>query len=105
MAPCLAAAIAGSGPHLYCQARAIVYDRRPVPARPDAFLIMQIKVNGQPYEAEDSLTAAALVERLGYAGRRLALEINREIVPRSRWSQTPLQADDEVELVHAIGGG
>lgn len=66
---------------------------------------MQIKVNGQPYEAEESLSAATLVERLGFAGRRLALEINREIVPRSRWSQTALQAGDEVELVQAIGGG
>lgn len=66
---------------------------------------MQIKVNGQPLDAEETLTAATLVERLGYAGKRLALEINREIVPRSLWPQTPLRAGDEVEVVHAIGGG
>ena len=66
---------------------------------------MQIKVNGQPLDAEETLTAATLVERLGYAGKRLALEINREIVPRGLWPQTRLRAGDEVEVVHAIGGG
>lgn len=66
---------------------------------------MKIYVNGEEREVPDGCTAAQLVETLGLTGRRLAMEVNREIVPRSRYEQHPLQPGDRVEVVHAIGGG
>ena len=49
--------------------------------------------------------AATLVARLGLTGRRLALEVNREVIPRSRHETHSLKAGDQVEIVQAIGGG
>ncbi|TCO75564.1 sulfur carrier protein ThiS [Plasticicumulans lactativorans] len=66
---------------------------------------MLIHLNGQALDVADNLTAAELLTQLGLAGKRLALELNREIVPRSTYADTRLQTGDEVEIVHAIGGG
>lgn len=67
--------------------------------------MMQIYVNGEAREVADDLTAAELVLELGLADRRIAMEVNREIVPRSAYAEHRLQAQDRVEIVHAIGGG
>ena len=66
---------------------------------------MQVQVNGEARELRDDLTVAELVEELGFAGRRIAVEINLEIVPRSSHSSQRLQTGDRVEIVQAIGGG
>lgn len=66
---------------------------------------IRIYVNDEPHEVPGDLTAAGLIERLELAGRRLALEVNEEIVPRSRLDSHRLNAGDRVEIVHAIGGG
>jgi sulfur carrier protein len=66
---------------------------------------MQITLNGQPRECAATLTVARLLDEAGYAGRRVAVEVNREIVPRSRHADHPLADGDRVEIVHAIGGG
>lgn len=66
---------------------------------------MKISVNGQPIEIEDGATAADLIVRLAIEHRRVAMEINREIVPRSSYANHRLFPDDEVEIVGAIGGG
>ena len=66
---------------------------------------MQITVNGAPHELAAPLSLSGLVETLGLAGRRLAIERNGEIVPRSRYAEVELTAGDRVEIVHAIGGG
>ncbi|WP_224105716.1 sulfur carrier protein ThiS [Vreelandella aquamarina] len=66
---------------------------------------MHIQLNGEPYTLDAELTAADLIERLGLAGRRVAVEINEEIVPRSQLATTRLGQGDQVEVVHAIGGG
>lgn len=66
---------------------------------------MQIIVNGKPVDLPDQATAAQLVEQLGLAGKRIAMEVNRDIVPRSRYPQHRLHPGDRVEIVHAIGGG
>ena len=50
-------------------------------------------------------TIAALVESLGFRPDRVALERNGNIVPRTTWSETVLEAGDRVELVHFVGGG
>ena len=66
---------------------------------------MEIIVNGEPREVAASYTVEQLVSDLGLAGRRLAVEVNLEIVPRSTHASHQLQAGDRVEIVHAIGGG
>ena len=66
---------------------------------------MHITVNGENREYRDDLTAAALVEQLGLAGKRLAMEVNQEILPRGRFEQHRFQPGDRVEIVQAIGGG
>ncbi|SJN14421.1 Sulfur carrier protein ThiS [Halomonas citrativorans] len=66
---------------------------------------MHIQLNGEPYALEAGLTAADLIDQLALTGRRVAVEINEEIVPRSQLAITPLAEDDQVEVVHAIGGG
>jgi sulfur carrier protein len=66
---------------------------------------IQIRVNGQERAVPPALHLTALVEQLQPGPRRLAVEINGEIVPRSAWAQTELQDGDRVEIVQAIGGG
>lgn len=66
---------------------------------------IQIRLNGEPHTLSAGLTAADLVEELGLSGRRIAVEINEEIVPRSQHADTHLVDGDHVEVVHAIGGG
>lgn len=67
--------------------------------------MIQIIVNGEPRSIASDLTAAQLVDLLELGGRRLAMEINREILPRSRYTEHRLRDGDRVEIVQAIGGG
>lgn len=66
---------------------------------------MQIQLNGEAYPLDEPITLTDLVERMGLAGKRLAIELNLEIVPRSQFAETRLADGDRVEIVHAIGGG
>ena len=66
---------------------------------------MDIILNGTAREVPDQTSAAELLLSLGLADKRLALEVNREIVPRSRFEQHMIRPGDRVEIVHAIGGG
>lgn len=66
---------------------------------------MQVSVNGEQYDLPEAITVAELVERVGLGDQRIALELNREIVPRSEFSETKLAEGDRVEIVRAIGGG
>jgi len=64
-----------------------------------------IELNGEHREVPDGMTLAALIDELGLKGRRIAVEVNREIVPKGRHADYRLSAGDRVEIVHAIGGG
>jgi sulfur carrier protein len=66
---------------------------------------MHIILNGDRREFPDSLSASQLLHELGLAGKRLALEVNLEIVPRSTFDDHIIQPGDRIEIVHAIGGG
>lgn len=66
---------------------------------------MQITLNGAPHTTTDGTTIAALLVELGHAERRVAVEVNRTIVPRGRHASHVLQDGDTVELVQAMGGG
>jgi sulfur carrier protein len=48
---------------------------------------------------------AELIERLDLSGKRLAVEVNQELVPRSQFGSHRLAANDRVEIIHAVGGG
>ena len=66
---------------------------------------MHIILNGAPREIPDSLSASQLLDDLGLTGKRLALEVNREIVPRSTFDSHRFKSGDQIEIVRAIGGG
>ena len=66
---------------------------------------MQIVVNGQTRSAVAPLALPALIEELRLGDRRVAIELNGAIVPRSAWPATQLADGDRLEIVHAIGGG
>lgn len=66
---------------------------------------MQIQVNGESRELPAGASVADLVQALGLAERRLAIEHNGQILRRADFEQIRLQADDRIEIVHAIGGG
>jgi len=67
--------------------------------------MMDIVLNGEPASVPAEITVSRLLERMQLAGKRLAVEINREIVPRSLHENHKLHAGDRVEIVQAIGGG
>ena len=64
-----------------------------------------VTLNGAPHTVPAGLSVAALIEELGLTGRRLAVELNREILPRSTHRARTLKAGDRLEIIHAIGGG
>ncbi|MEI2418365.1 sulfur carrier protein ThiS [Orrella sp. JC864] len=66
---------------------------------------MQIVLNGESRELPAGTTVAALLQELGYAGKRLAVERNGEIVPKSQHAQAELAEGDQLEIVVAVGGG
>jgi sulfur carrier protein len=66
---------------------------------------MEIVVNGQSRTVPKGFTAKQLVDELGLQGRRVAMEVNREILPRSAYSNHALHDGDRIEIVHAVGGG
>ena len=67
--------------------------------------MLTLKINGEDRQFPDALTVAGLVEVLGYAGKRIAVEKNGEIVPKSLHAATPLASGDQLEIVVAVGGG
>lgn len=66
---------------------------------------MDIILNGEPRQVPEGLTAAGLIELLGLAGRRYAMEINGELQPKSAHAGHRLAAGDRIEIVQAVGGG
>jgi sulfur carrier protein len=67
--------------------------------------MVKIVLNGAPREVAANLSVGALLDAEGYAQRKVAVEVNREIVPRSQHAQRILSEGDRIEIVHAIGGG
>ena len=65
---------------------------------------MNLTINGE-IQVSSAETLGALVEGLGMKPDRVAIELNREIVPREQWPQTPLHDGDRLEIVHFVGGG
>ncbi|MBB3834396.1 sulfur carrier protein [Xanthomonas arboricola] len=66
---------------------------------------MNIQLNGAPRSLPEHLPLAALLEQEGLTQRRVAVEVNGEIVSRGRHAEHVLREGDVVEIVHALGGG
>jgi sulfur carrier protein len=69
---------------------------------------MKLHINGEERDFTSvpaPFTLAALVELLGMKPDRVAVELNRDIVPRDRWLETQLDDGDRLEVVHFVGGG
>lgn len=66
---------------------------------------MDITLNGEPRQLAAPTTITTLLKAEGLAGRRVAVEINGAIVPRGRHDGHALAEGDQVEIVHALGGG
>ena len=67
--------------------------------------MLELKINGEARLFPDPLTVAGLIDQLGYTGKRIAVEKNGEIVPKSQHATTALAAGDQLEIVVAVGGG
>lgn len=66
---------------------------------------MRITINGDTRDIPDGLTVAALLDHLGLNSGRVAIERNRDILPRSAWPETMVQPNDSFEIVQFVGGG
>lgn len=66
---------------------------------------MQVVINGENRNFEAPLTLAGLVQVLGMKTDRVAVELNRDIVPRDQWDRIQLADGDRLEIVHFVGGG
>ena len=76
----------------------------PAPAKGDN-AAMDIILNGEPQALAGPCTVLALLESTDLAGRKVAVEVNGAIVPKSLHAEHALKAGDRVEIVHALGGG
>ena len=66
---------------------------------------IRLHLNGEPRQFAPATTIAALLDAEGLAQRRVAVEVNGEIIPRGRHAEHSLADGDKVEIVHALGGG
>jgi len=72
---------------------------------PDLSSALRIHVNGTAHEVPSGTTVEALLARLDLAGRRVAVAVNRSVVPRSRYATHALAQGDRVEILEPVGGG
>jgi sulfur carrier protein len=66
---------------------------------------MTVTINGDRRDVPDRLNVTALLAHLGMPADRVAVERNLDILPRARWHETHVQANDNFEIVHFVGGG
>jgi thiamine biosynthesis protein ThiS len=66
---------------------------------------MKLQINGEARVFTPPLSLTSLIEQLGMKHDRVAIELNRNIVPRELWAETPLGEGDRLEIVHFVGGG
>jgi thiamine biosynthesis protein ThiS len=66
---------------------------------------MTVRLNGEQREIRDGIILVDLIAELGLGARRIAVEVNRDIIAREEYATCRLQAGDEIEIVHFVGGG
>ena len=67
--------------------------------------MITVHINGAPRQLADSCSITELIDTLGYTGKRIALEKNGDIVPRSQYAEHTVSDGDKLEIVVAVGGG
>lgn len=67
--------------------------------------MLKITINGESRQFPETLSVAGLIDSLAYTGKRIAVELNGEIVPKSQHATTQLATGDQLEIVVAVGGG
>ncbi len=67
--------------------------------------MIELTINGQAQQFETALNVAQLIEHLALQNKRIAIERNGEIIPRSQFSEQQLKNGDQLEVVVAVGGG
>src|SRR5690349_17935075 len=67
--------------------------------------MIDITLNGEPQSVSERLSLAEVLDKLGFDRRRIAVEVNREVVPSVRHAQHQLRGGDAVEIVTLVGGG
>jgi sulfur carrier protein len=85
--------------------RSLLYNHSDVTVVLARQVFMQILINGTAQEVADGVTVGALVSQLMLERRRIAVEVNEELVPRALHEAHVLQPGDHIEIVQAIGGG
>jgi sulfur carrier protein len=69
-------------------------------------IVVHLLINGKDHDdLPDGLTVATLIAHLGLPERKIAVERNREVVPKSTYAETVLETNDVLEIIHFIGGG
>ena len=66
---------------------------------------MKLAINGEDRELRALSTLSDVITELGMKPDRIAVELNRELIPRTRWAATPVSDGDRLEIVHFVGGG
>ena len=66
---------------------------------------LNLRVNGEPHEADANTSLQELVTQLNLTPERIAIEVNQKVVRRADWATTLLKEDDRIEIVHFVGGG
>ena len=66
---------------------------------------MKLRINGEDKTYDGPLTLGSLIRNMGLKSDRVAVERNRDIVPRDQWDKTSLSDGDRLEIVHFVGGG
>lgn len=67
--------------------------------------ILWLLLNGERREVADGVSLAQLIDTLGLAPERIAIELNQSVVRRAEWARTELKENDRIEIVHFVGGG
>ncbi|MHB8526241.1 MAG: sulfur carrier protein ThiS [Candidatus Acidiferrales bacterium] len=73
--------------------------------RPTGAQVLRVTINGESRDIPDALNVVTLLAHLGITPERIAIERNLDILPRSVWQETSVQAGDSYEIVHFVGGG
>jgi len=66
---------------------------------------MKVKLNDKEYEISEGTTLKAFIENLGLKSQGIAIAINNEVVSKNMWSETILESNIEIMLIHAVSGG
>jgi len=67
--------------------------------------VFKVKLNGKDFEIGRGTTLSRLLETIGIKPQGIAVELNLEVVPKSKYKETPLRDGDRIEIVRMVGGG